>query len=198
MRVTLALGVALLLGWCGSFADEMVFTKPVSTGPVRVEGRRILVEGKPFFLQGVGYQPIPIGQPVEFLAYKQPEIYHRDLAFLRSIGCNTLRTWAAAQDKGFLDACYNGGVDPIYLVTGPWLETGIDLGDPKVREAITAEWRSFIETWKDHPAILMWQIGNEYNYWYKHDILVFLERTGGFRTRPPRSGIRPSSPMMRR
>ncbi len=154
-------------------AAEDVFTKPVSQGPVRVEGRRILVDGKPFFLNGVGYQPVPIGSPVGTPIYDKPEIYRRDLDYLRSIGCNTLRTWGGAGDKGFLDACYNDGVDPIYVVTGPWLETDIDLGDPAVRAKVTAEWKAFILQWKDHPAILMWQIGNEYNYWYKNDIKVF-------------------------
>jgi hypothetical protein len=173
-RLETAVVSLCLLGVCGVASALEPFAKPVSKGPVRVEGRRILVNGEPFFLQGVGYQPVPIGQPVEFHCYDHPEIYERDLEFLRSMGCNTIRTWAGARNRDFLDACYNDGVDPIYVITGPWLSTGINLADPAVRKSVADQWESFINDCKDHPAILMWQLGNEYNYWYRHDVLVFL------------------------
>lgn len=35
--------------------------KPVSTGPIQVIDRRLIVDGNAFTVKGVGYQPVPIG-----------------------------------------------------------------------------------------------------------------------------------------
>ena len=47
---------------------------------------RVTVDGKPFFMKGVGYQPVPIGKEVGYPIYQFPEIYERDIEFLRSLG----------------------------------------------------------------------------------------------------------------
>ncbi|MBN1384576.1 MAG: discoidin domain-containing protein [Elusimicrobia bacterium] len=146
------------------------FKKPVSKGKVKVIGRQIYVDDKPFFIKGVGYQPVPIGIDVGYPVYDKSDIYQRDLKLLRSIGCNTLRTWGAANNKGFLDACYNNGKDSIYVITGPYLDPKLNFAQKSDQDKVIAEWKKFINEFKDHPAILMWQLGNEYNYWHKHNI----------------------------
>jgi hypothetical protein len=146
--------------------------KPVSTGNVRVVGKELYVGGRHFKARGVGYQPVPIGSPIsrailDFI-YTDPEILARDMALLRGMSVNTIRLWSEAPDTTLLDACYNGGVDPIYVVMGFWvpLYAGVDYSDPATAAFIEADFRDYVIQFKDHPAVLAWGIGNENNLAY--------------------------------
>ena len=76
---------------------------------VEVSGREILVDGTPFIIKGVGYQPTPIGYyPWDVDVYNFGN-YERDLPLLRALGSNTIRTWGTVENWDFLDACYNNG-----------------------------------------------------------------------------------------
>ncbi|MDD5680363.1 MAG: discoidin domain-containing protein, partial [Candidatus Omnitrophica bacterium] len=143
--------------------------KPQSTGPVRISGRNILLNGEKFIIKGAGYQPVPVGYDVnEYDVYNTPGIYNRDLPLLRAMNCNVIRTWGKVNSMAFLDACWNGGTDPIYVVMGfhPWNEANIDPNDPNnTRQDIINEFKDYVNTYKNHPAVLMWAVGNENNYW---------------------------------
>ncbi|MGR3309274.1 MAG: glycoside hydrolase family 2 TIM barrel-domain containing protein, partial [Candidatus Brocadiales bacterium] len=143
------------------------FQKPQSTGPVQISGRTLLVNGEPFKIKGVGYQPTPIGAvPWEYDFFSDPDIYNRDLPILREMNVNAIRTYGVVSSTGFLDACYNDGVDPIYVVMGYYIPTEIDeipidLSNDTVREGIKDGFRTYVSTYKTHPAVLMWSPGNE-------------------------------------
>ncbi|MFH1369504.1 MAG: discoidin domain-containing protein [Elusimicrobiota bacterium] len=160
MRYLLVLFSAL---FCFSAYSSAGFIKPESKGKIKVAGRHIYVNGKPFFIKGVGYQAMPIGETLGFPVYEHKEIYERDLALLREMGCNTIRTWDKITGDGLIDACWNNGDRPIYLITGPFLDPA-DIQTESGRNKVMQEWREFITKYKDHPAILMWQAGNEANY----------------------------------
>ncbi len=145
--------------------------KPPSTGPVRVSGRQILVNDEPFFIKGAGYQPVPIGKWVgEYDIFADPEIYNRDFPLLRELNCNTIRTWAKVTSGEFLDAAYNNGANPIYVIMGFFVNNSLDLAEPSVRKGIIEEFKDYVGRYKDKPAVLMWAIGNEQNYWQSGDI----------------------------
>ena len=150
-----------------SAARTTVRAKPVSTGPVRVSGRQLLVgsPGEPYQIRGVGYQPTPVGQqPGNYNCYQQA-LWGRDLPLLRRMGCNTLRTWGKINnDDGFLDACWNGGAEPIRVVAGFWINPASDFEDPAVRSAILDDFKAYVAAYKNHPAILIWLPGGEINY----------------------------------
>ncbi len=150
--------------------------KPLSTGNVQLLGRTLLVDGRPFTVAGVGYQPIPIGAPIsrevlDFI-YTDPDIIARDLALLRAMNVNTIRLWSQAPDATLLDACHNGGVDPIYVIMGFWvpLSPGVDYADPATIAALEADFADYVNQFKDHPAVLAWGIGNENNLAYGGDL----------------------------
>ncbi len=150
--------------------------KPISTGPVQVVGKALFVNGEPFKVRGVGYQPVPIGEPIssgilEYI-YTDPGILARDMSLLRAMNVNTIRLWSQAPDTTLLDACYNGGVDPIYVVMGFWvpLHAGIDYADPATIASIKNDFRACVSAFKDHPAMLAWGIGNENNLAYEGDL----------------------------
>ena len=165
MKMMRCLTLLMFALMCSSSCLFAVFVKPASKGKVTVSGRRIYLDGKPFFIKGVGYQPTPIGEDVGYKVFQDKRIYTRDLPLLRKMGCNTIRTWAVADNKEFLDACYNNGKDPIYVITGPYLVPQ-DFTQEGNKNKVKDEWVKFIKEYKDHPAILMWQAGNEADYAY--------------------------------
>ena len=116
--------------------------------PVRVELRdagggnwQLLRDGKPFFIQGAGGQDA--------------------LALLAESGGNSFRTWGADNLDAKLDEAQRLGLT---VTVGIWLgheRHGFDYGDPKQVAKQHAQARATIEKHKNHPAVLMWGIGNE-------------------------------------
>lgn len=148
--------------------------KPISTGPVQVSGKQLLVNGTPYTVRGVGYQPIPVGINISGAAiastYTDAAILARDMPLLRAMHVNTIRTWSQPPDNALLDACYNGGVDTIRVIVGFWVDTGADYADPATTAAIESDFRALVHQFKDHPAVLAWGIGNENNLAYAGDL----------------------------
>ena len=146
--------------------------KPVSTGPVRITDGRLYVHNRPFRVKGVGYAPTPIGEWPGSANASDPGILERDMPLLRGMHVNTIRTWAQTPDSSLLDACYNGGVDPIYVIMGYWvpLDEYTDYSDPADIAAIESGFRTVIRQFKDHPSLLAWGLGNENNYAYQGDV----------------------------
>lgn len=139
---------------------------------VTVSGRQILVNGEPFEIRGVGYAPTPIGMGPDWAPHGDyftadySDIYTRDLLNLRRMGANTVRLWGwgpTADHTAFLDAAYNNNHNPIYVVATYWINSGQDLTNAAVRQTIKDEFVAMVAAHKNHPAILMWQIGNELN-----------------------------------
>ena len=140
---------------------------------VTVSSRKVFVNGKSFTVRGVGYAPTPIGGDPEtapphgdFFTSSYSTIYNRDLPLLRQMGANTIRLWGWKHDgdhSDFLDAAYNNGIRPIYIIVSYWLDASRDISDPTVRQAIKAEFTQMVAIHKNHPAVLMWAIGNELN-----------------------------------
>lgn len=176
------------------WAEEQVNVKPISTGPVRVVGRQLQVDFdrdgiyQPFFIKGLGYQPTPVNKEPDSdhwtsIIYQDANIYNRDLAYLRDMNANAIRTWATLyyptlptkDTRPFFNACYNNGTDPIYIAAGFWIDpvwnpvTGQpdqDLTDTRVKDHYRNVFATYVQTYKDHPALLLWAIGNENNIAY--------------------------------
>ncbi len=143
---------------------------------INTSNRQLLVNGNPFTIKGVGYSPVPIGDDPEttppygdYSTSDYSSIYDRDLPLLRDMGANTIHLWIwnnTADHLAFLDKAYNGGVNPIYVIAGYWINAGLDI-DPtspnNVREQLKADFRKMVAVHKNHPATLMWAIGNELN-----------------------------------
>jgi hypothetical protein len=143
---------------------------------VTTSGRQLLVSGNPFIMKGVIYSPVPIGDDAEaaapygdYFTFNYNIIYSRDLPLLREMGANTVRLWTwdgTADHHDFLDSAYNGGENPIYVIAGYWINPGLDI-DPQsptnVRQQLTDNFTAMVAAHKNHPAIVMWAIGNDLN-----------------------------------
>ncbi|MEL7342904.1 MAG: glycoside hydrolase family 2 TIM barrel-domain containing protein, partial [Bacteroidota bacterium] len=92
--------------------------------------------------------------------------HFKDLKFL---GVNTIRTWGTTEHTGkLLDAAQAHG---IRVMLGIWMRHGRPgmeaddsfdyLNDTEGKEAMYDHALDVVKTYKDHPAILTWGIGNE-------------------------------------
>ncbi len=134
--------IVLTLAIAGPWARPDGLSRPI---PVKVEktqaGFRLLRDGRPFFIKGAGGRSY--------------------LDVLKASGGNAIRTWGEEDIEPLLDRCQELGLT---------VTVGIWLGQPRqgfrydneasVRGEIEKS-RRFFRRYKNHPAVLMWGLGNE-------------------------------------
>ena len=119
---------------------------------------QLLVDGKPYKIKGVTF-----GYDKDIDNY---DSYFKNLKFL---GVNTIRTWATGKNtKKLLDAAQ---ANDIKVMVGIWMRHGRPgmedddtfnyLINEKGKEAMYINALNVVDTYKNHPAVLTWGIGNE-------------------------------------
>ena len=114
--------------------------------------------------------------------FEDEELLRRDFALLKDMGCTTIRLWKADETRPnpnhltrlTLDLAQEYGIK---VIAGFWINTQLptcynfkkeytfpDFSDPDVRKDHITRFVQMVNTFKDHPAILFWAIGNENNY----------------------------------
>ncbi|MFE0180208.1 discoidin domain-containing protein [Streptomyces olivaceus] len=116
---------------------------------------QLTVDGSPYQVKGLTWGPSPA----------DAERYMPDLA---SMGVNTVRTWGTdASSRPLLDSAAAHGVK---VIAGFWLQPGggpgsggcVDyLTDTAYKDQMLAEFPRWVQEYKDHPGVLMWNVGNE-------------------------------------
>ncbi len=118
----------------------------------------LIVNGKPFQIKGATF-----GYDKDVENYDH---YFQDLKFL---GVNTIRIWATNKNtKKLLDAAHTHGIK---VMVGIWMRHGRPgmedddsfdyLKDIQGMETMYTNAINTVEKYKDHPAVLIWGIGNE-------------------------------------
>lgn len=120
----------------------------------------IYVNNKPYIIKGICYHPVPKGSiKRDFTNLTQ------DIALMQEAGINTIRVYAPIDDKVVLDEIDAAGIKIIM---------GFGYNDSKDKFNIASgNYLNYVNTYKYHNAILMWELGNEYNYhpdWFRGDI----------------------------
>ena len=105
---------------------------------------RLLVNGAPFFIKGAGLDG---GDPQE----------------LARRGGNALRTWSTTDAKAVLDRAQRNGLFVAMGIEVARERHGFDYDDADAVARQLARVRSEVLASKDHPALLMWVVGNELN-----------------------------------
>ena len=157
------------------YVDNLQFSngygKPESTGPVRIdrETKKLFVGNRPFVIKGVGYQPTPIGSSSlsSLPSATLNKIFDRDLPLLKTMGCNTIKTWGIPSVE-LMNKASEYGLKVIATFYMP--NTGYDgyFSQPYIKALFTDFIIKYKDLQKDLPperqALLMWALGNENNY----------------------------------
>ncbi|OEV00799.1 hypothetical protein AN217_26720 [Streptomyces qinglanensis] len=116
---------------------------------------QLTVDGSPYQVKGLTWGP----------AASDAGKYLPDL---RSMGVNTIRTWGTdATSKPLLDAA---AANDIKVVAGFWLQPGGGPGsggcvdyvtDDGYKSSMLEEFTNWVDAYRDHPGVLMWNVGNE-------------------------------------
>lgn len=124
---------------------------PISAAPAanRVELRqtagqwKLFVADQPFFIKGAGGEG--------------------SMAKLKEAGGNSIRTWGTDRLQSVLDRAAKNGLK---VCVGIWLHhekdtEGFDYSKPEMVQAQLEQVSRTVNRFKDHPAVLLWGLGNE-------------------------------------
>lgn len=131
-------GVAALLASLAIAATASVRVEVVATE----DGFTLLRDGKPYLVRGAGLAGI-------------------DVATLAARGGNSLRTWGVEDAQTTLDAAHRHGVTVSLGLPVAAERFGFDYDDPESIAEQRQRVADAVTTYRDHPALLAWIIGNE-------------------------------------
>ncbi len=116
---------------------------------------QLTVDGAPYTVKGLTWGP-----SVADAGRYMPDV--------KSMGVNTIRTWGTdATTKPVLDSAAENGIK---VIAGFWLQPGGGPGsggcvnyltDTAYKNDMLAEFPKWVEAYKDHEGVLMWNVGNE-------------------------------------
>mmetsp|Transcript_32613 Transcript_32613/g.45536 ORF Transcript_32613/g.45536 Transcript_32613/m.45536 type:complete len:636 (+) Transcript_32613:130-2037(+) len=146
-------------------------TKGTKSG-IELRGKKLFVDGEPFFVKGVAYSPVPLGDdPLygapygDYFTDEYSAFWVRDLPLLNAMGANSVRTyaWNTTRDHSkFLDMAHSNNIKvTITYFLGSTLQTPITSKEDM--ERVAQNFGRQVGKYKDHPAILGWTFGNEIN-----------------------------------
>jgi exo-beta-1,3-glucanase (GH17 family) len=127
---------------------------------VTISERQLLMNDKQYIIKGICYHPVPKGSE----NHRGFDNLTQDLALMTEAGINTIRVYEPIDDLKVLDEINKAGIKVI-------IGFGYDQGG--VYDIVSGTFIDYVKKYKDHNAILMWELGNEYNYhpeWFKGDI----------------------------
>ena len=125
-----------------------IISMQISAQSVYVEERKIYVDGEEYRINGICYAR------GEGNGENSGYSYNDDIPLLVDANINTIRTYAAITNTAELNAFANAGIKVIMMLN-------------------ENSYTWYVNQFKDHPAILMWEFGNEFNYhpeWFNNNI----------------------------
>jgi len=137
----------------------------------KTNGYKLLVDGKPFLIKGVCYNPIPIGKDYEYNFWGDlHKPWLLDGKLMKNAGVNTVRFYRIGKNptevKKVLDDLYRKfGIRALmgtYL--GFWDWPPPNYSDESFKQKVKVEVLEMVRLYKDCPGVLMWVLGNENNY----------------------------------
>ncbi|MCL5960223.1 MAG: hypothetical protein M1358_13085 [Chloroflexi bacterium] len=164
--ITIIFSLILLLTPALSLTSEASPATEAEPNTVNVEqnddgSHTYLVDGRPQFLVGMGYNVIYRNLPDEERAAR----YDADFSRMHAAGINTIMGWDAdkgyEQDK-FDQLTLDRALEHDLGVVMPFvLPPDGNYADTALQEQLKADLIAKVETYKDHPALRMWGVGNE-------------------------------------
>ena len=125
-----------------------IFCVQLSAQSVYVEDRKIFVDDQEYRINGICYAR------GEGNGENSGYTFNDDIPLLVDANINTIRTYAAITNSAELNAFANAGIKVIMMLN-------------------ENSYTWYVNQYKNHPAILMWEFGNEFNYhpeWFGNNI----------------------------
>lgn len=126
---------------------------------VSISERQILVNNSPYIIKGICYHPVPQNSD-----QRDFSILEQDLTLMVEAGINTIRVYAPIDDETVLDKIHNAGLKLI---------VGFGYNQGGHYDILSGTFIDYINKYKHHKSILLWELGNEYNYhpkWFDGDL----------------------------
>ncbi|MFC1658888.1 hypothetical protein ACFL1D_05855 [Candidatus Omnitrophota bacterium] len=132
---------------------------------------QLFVEGKPYIVKGVCYNPVPIGENHEYDLFSEPnKPWIIDGKMMKEMGINTVRFYETGKNpkqvKQVIRDLYQ--LYGIRSILGDWLcfwDYPCPLyGDERFRDKVKQRVAEMVNLYKDEEGVLFWVLGNENNY----------------------------------
>jgi hypothetical protein len=151
----LLLFTLMILFWSGPALVSAEGPAVVTMKTVKKGEYQLLVDGEPFYIKGAGW--------------------NRHMEDVGPLGGNVIRTWSTDNLGAVLDEAEKNG---LMVIAGLWIpheRHGFDYSNSGAVSKSMNEFRSAVMKYKDHPALLMWGVGNEYNIsWKSQRVWTFV------------------------
>ena len=117
---------------------------------VVIQNSKLNVNGTEYFIKGICYHPVPIGE-----TKRNFEMIDTDLSLMKEAGINTIRVYSPIDDVKILDKIDKAGIKVI--INFGYNQNGF-------YDILNNTYIDYVKKYKDHNAILFWELGNEYNF----------------------------------
>ncbi|MBN1871612.1 MAG: hypothetical protein JW800_03470 [Candidatus Omnitrophica bacterium] len=122
---------------------------------IELKGNDVFIDGKKFFVKGIGYSPYRPGQsPGEQVPI---DLVEKDFARIKEAGFNTIRTWDMLSDKQLELARKYG----LKVIQATYLQPNVDFGYSGFIRTAESKVRYMCKKNKDEPNIIMYLVMNE-------------------------------------
>jgi len=112
-----------------------------------------------YTIKGICYHPVPKGSDK-----RNFNNLTQDLELMLEAGINTIRVYEPIAERSILDQIHEAGLKVII---------GFGYNQNGKYDILSGTFIDYVNAFKDHEAILFWELGNEYNYhpeWFDDDI----------------------------
>ena len=126
---------------------------------VKIDNNTMVVNGESFYMKGICYHPVKIGK-----TKRSFDNLDDDIILMKEAGINTIRVYEPIDDINVLDKLADAGIK-VVISFGYNQKGKFDI--------VSGTFINYVRKYKNHEAILMWELGNEYNYnpqWFGVDI----------------------------
>ena len=140
-------------------------------------GQTLTVDGRPFMINGMNWDYVPIGANYSYDFWSQPDDFIKEaldaeMSLLQNMNVNTIRVYSGIQPKWVTYIYENYGIYTLLnhsfgryglTIDGVWVPN-TEYSDLKTKRFLLNEVKKLANEFKDTPGLLMFMLGNENNY----------------------------------